>query len=462
MKKMFSIIIIIFLIFGLVVPAFAWDFTGNLYDNLAPQEIINERPIYAGSNKNTLTFYNPEEEKYYHAYNFYSAIPDYEFQSSTGLMLNGAFDWSYWDGQSWQLIQSDITNIDISSLLLVHYSDCNINIDGTSFIINSDGYIELGGVVQTPHGGGSSDRVEPEDDYSKGIWETITDFFSTFWDNFFGIFKEWWDYIVLTFNDIFVPNAETLSQSVVKDIDSLVSEVPLIGQVSTIWRVIFNAMPTSTLSLDEDFEKGSFSDVDKLFFDLDTYYRIMSNVNVSDVESSSSAPVTYVFSDPSQDITLHVPTPNFGYLKDDFDIDTPPVEYKPILFKTSLYSAEFANLDFFGVSIRSARDVVFFFCEIIMWWNFCLLITKFAFGLFSHDPLGAFVGGTNANAIDDDALESGLEQLGREKEMEDMQMEKSIDSKKYNQDRFDALQRQKDSYLDKKYLDYRMSHKKGD
>lgn len=449
MKRILLVISIIFLIFGFSIPAFAWNFSGNLYDNIAPQEIIDKRPIYVGSNPNTLTFYNPIEEKYYHVYNFYASKPTYEFQSSTGLLLNGAFDLSFWNGSEWALISSDINSLDITDLLLVHYFQCDLNIDGTEFSINSDGYIEIGGVVQRPSGDSGSTDTEEDDDYSKNIWSSITDFFSTFWDNFTDIFKEWWDYIVLTFNDIFVPNPETLSQSVVQEVDHLVSEAPLIGQISTIWRVVFNVMPTSSLELDEEIESGSFSNVDQLFFDLDTYYRIISStVGVGEESGSSGAPVTYVFSDPSQDVVINVPIPDLAFGDDGFDSSYGG--FYPMTLKTSLYSENFVNLDFFGVSIRSARDIVFFFCEIVMWWNFLLILTKFAFNLFSHDPLGAFIGSTNANADDSDA---------REAEFQDMQMERHADEKRYKQDRFEALQKQKDEYLDKKYLDYRMSHK---
>ena len=127
MKRILNILLIFTLILTLSIPAYAWSFTGNLYDNMVSQDIIDERPIYIGSNPNTLTFYNPTEQKYYHAYNFYSSIPTYELQSSTGKLINGAFDWSYWSGTDWVLIQSDINNVDVSDLLLVHYSQCHIN-----------------------------------------------------------------------------------------------------------------------------------------------------------------------------------------------------------------------------------------------------------------------------------------------------------------------------------------------
>lgn len=144
---------------------------------------------------------------------------------------------------------------------------------------------------------------------------------------------------------------------------SVIGSIPLIGQVLTIWYYIYN---------------GDLIDVPD-YIDPDTQSRLISLTNNLDGYNE-------VFKNP-EEVSLNVPIP-FG------DGETAPFSI-PLHY----YGDELVDLRFLGVEIKSFRDVVFFFMNISLWWNFWKKFTRFAFSLFTSDPLGDFLPSVSTDTI---------------------------------------------------------------
>lgn len=336
--------------------------------------------------------------------------------------------------------------------VIAHYSD------GTSADVTSDSIITI------PDTSVSGMNIEGKIEYD--IWsytftinvneiETIipdegNETEKSILEQIIGFFGDFWYYFKDTLRWIFVPDMDVLFNELKAKVDNTVGQVPLIGQVITIWKNVFNVENVQVLSVDDELLVDTGIDFNSQFYDDYTQQRINSTyINKLDLDDDileSDIPVSYVFSDPSQDITLHVPVPFHEG------------EYRDMVIPTSLYSQKLVNLDFLGIRIQSAQDLMFLFCEMFMWWNFILLLTKWALNFFSTNPFADFIQESN------DKHELIMKEIEMEKENEEIEKEKqAMEDEKFPNP--DAYRKKRDFELrearqEKKYLDYRMSQKK--
>ena len=282
----------------------------------------------------------------------------------------------------------------------------------------------------------------------RSVFADIFDFFEDFWDNFTDFLE-----------DIFVPDSEALSQAVQDEVDGLVSQIPIVPQLVTTWRYIF-ATPQQ-----QNNRKGPETITDKMndyLFD-DKLYNSLQIREESLSMTKSRSGSTNLLSDPSNDLHIQVPVPSLqssgisreyneiGNIIDDNISNTNGT--REMVIPISLYSREIVNFDIFGYSVKSVRDIVFFFMTIIMWWNFFKHMTRIALGLFQDNPISEWIG-----AAEDRRNQAEFEsQQEAEKAQEERirQQVRSMDSKEYD----DAVKSMKKAQLDDALVKYRMSDK---
>ena len=306
-------------------------------------------------------------------------IVDYKFTQPTSGFYNEGEELDL-SGLQLIVVYGDGREVDVTSELIIHYPDNLVYGVNTFEVV----YPRTNEVFEFRIN--IRDNISDEDDISNStLTDKIINALKSVIQPIINFLSDWGNEITR----LLVPEGDSFAEGLKERLWGVVDQIPIIDQIITIWKNVFNVAEPVTLEyVNDELIIDYFTP--KSYFDEETqnrinqaYFEKYSTV----LEEEGNVPTTYLFADPSKGIDVYVPVPFCNPNKETCGSSL-------FHIPTEIYSQELVNFDLLGEKVTSIRDFVFFFLNMVMWWNFVKLLTKFVMGLFTNNPLDEFVNDT--------------------------------------------------------------------